>query len=58
MTPEYRQAQLQLARAEYAKARTLHNATVSDPKHRKESRRAAADLEFWANKIAFLENAR
>jgi hypothetical protein len=51
---EYRLRELEQAEAEYAKARKIYD---SAKKGSSRWRQAAADLEFWGNKKAFLSHA-
>lgn len=51
MNTEYRAAELEKARAEYAKAR---HACDSQPAFNGKKRAAAEQLEFWGNRVSFL----
>lgn len=59
MTSEYRTAELSRAKAEYAKWRAVYDSTPWEGrKNRATKMKAADEMEFWSNKMAFLENAK
>ena len=55
MTNEYRNQQIENARKEYAAARAAYD---SQAKWNAKKQAASENLEFWGNKLAFLENAK
>lgn len=55
MQTEHRSQQIETARNEYNAARAAYDAQT---KWGKKKQAASEALEFWGNKLAFLENAK